>query len=346
MTQKNPERNGEDMKLNDVQAGDICAYVEDYASVRRESWCRTQVMDACPVKIVRKEKVPTRINKDACGRATVQTKTMLVVKRYNLKASDPLALDLDIVEDKHKELVVDEIIMAKDLVWSWEEEVRKVREDHRVNSLMSRFTDYFTGVSYQLALEGIRRYRFADKLTDRSTFRIREETYSLKEYLDDCIRERFSRPLDLKEEPSYLDMVRYMPEIRVGCEVDVGEGHIGYHGSRHFELFFGKSFFEYLFTSRGLTPKDSLSCNDVYPKNKKLGTKHWNQQKRVFKAFLQMTGEERLALLAKAIRALMKEVELSTGIDIPSFNHTKSWESWKNSQEICVDEYRNINKEN
>ena len=326
------------MKLTEVKAGDVCAYVSDYSSNRHAHWCSTSVRDACPVEIIEKVSVPMEIKKDSCGRAKVISKTMLRVNMYNIKASDMLAQDLDIIEEKHPKLMSEETIYARDLIWSWEEEVEKVREDIRVNTIISRFSDYLQGVCWVLAHFFIREYGFAKNIPDGSTFHISSLCHSLKAYLNDALRED---KMTLMDATTY-GLRSYLPSVVVGCDVEIGQGS-GYTSRyRDFKLSFSKKLYPFFFLFNGLTYRDSR--DDLYPTNKKLRTKQHNKQKKLLKKFELMTGTARIEFLTAAIISLIEEVEKSTGLNIPVFDPTKSWESWEQSQRSVVDDYRMINK--
>lgn len=306
------------MKLNDVKAGDICAYVDDYSHHRRSHWCSSDVMDAKPVRVIRKEKIPVRIEKDSCGRATVAMKTVLAVKLYNLKASDPLALDLDIVDTKHQDLVVDETIEAKDLIWSWEEEVEKVREDLQVAAIANRFGDYLEAVGYAITLHVLKTQNYP-KEADPYTYQLRLNypRSSLKTFISDALKDA-DLPALYTTGLTPTDLTRYLPDVTVEMDLKYGNSpHYLTNNYRQTKIGYAENLYTFLFTSQGYTFLDSERPGDAYPKNKRKQEKHWNQQKRIFRAFAALTGEERLDFLESATNVLAERVAKSLDIVLP-----------------------------
>jgi hypothetical protein len=276
-------------------------------------------MDAKPVRVIRKEKIPVRIEKDSCGRATVAMKTVLVVKLYNLKASDPLALDLDIVDAKHKDLVVDETIEAKDLIWSWEEEVEKVRNDLRIAAVADRFGDYLEAVSHAIALHILKTQNYPKGETVPHSYNLQVDypRGKLKEFVSDALNET-DLPSSYGEEPNSLDLIHYLPHVAIEVSLKYGTSpHYLTNNYRQTKVGFVENLYTFLFTSQGYTALDSERPGDAYPKNKRKQDKHWNQQKRIFRAFAALTGEERLDFLEEAINALVERVAKSLDIVIP-----------------------------
>lgn len=307
------------MKLNDVKAGDICAYVDDYSHHRRNHWCSGDVMNAKPVRVIRKEKIPVRIEKDSCGRATVATKTMLVVKLYNLKASDPFALDLDIVDAKHPDLVVDETIEAKDLIWSWEEEVEKVREDLQVAAIANRFGDYLEAVSNAIALHILKTQNYPKGGVNPYSYSLQLDypRGQLKEFISDALKDA-DLPRKYGDEMNSMDLKHYLPHVAIEVSLKYGTSpHYLTNNYRQTKVGFVENLYTFLFTSQGYTALDSERPGDAYPRNKRKQDKHWNQQKRIFRAFAVLTGEERLDFLEEAINTLVKRVAKDLGVVIP-----------------------------
>jgi len=138
------------MQLKNIKVGGTYAWIDGYNQFSRPGRCFTNP-DACPVRIISKKKVLVAQGKDSCGRDTDRKETVVVYKKYNIPASHMLAMDLDIIDEQHPELVTEVSgLKGKDVVWDWSKEVEKVRDDHRVKKIMSRYYDYIEGVTYRV----------------------------------------------------------------------------------------------------------------------------------------------------------------------------------------------------
>ena len=138
------------MQLKNIKVGGTYAWIKDYYQFSRPSRCFTNP-DARPVRIVSKKLVLVAQGKDSCGRDTDRRETVVVYKRYNIPASHMLAMDLDIIDEKHPELVTEITgLKGKDVIWDWSKEVDKVRNDHRIQKIMNRYYDYLDGMRYRV----------------------------------------------------------------------------------------------------------------------------------------------------------------------------------------------------
>lgn len=156
------------MFVSQVKVGKVYAFIPEYdRHVRRYGNACVDLPPATPAVVVEKTKVSDGAV-DSCGRPTGKNRTAIFCKRYKIHPTDPLALDLDVVEEHHPELVSVEEIPARDLVWGWEDEVNKIRSDAQTNMQMARFFDYLRGVSYRMLRHEIVRSKLEEFFQTRS----------------------------------------------------------------------------------------------------------------------------------------------------------------------------------
>jgi len=149
------------MRLKEIKVGQTYAYIHNYPEYTRKSYCYN-LPDAHPVKILDIKKVPVDGGMDACGRPNNRRMSVLVYEIYDIPASHMLAKDLDIIKDKHPDLVsVEEAaVEPQELIWEWDKEVDKVRQDHKVKIYIDRFMDFIAGVNYRSLNWMLQRYNF------------------------------------------------------------------------------------------------------------------------------------------------------------------------------------------
>jgi hypothetical protein len=142
------------MILSEIKVGGAYAYVPNYDQYRSDQYCYS-LPDAYPVVVVERVKEPVGNGMDVCGRPTNKRQTILVAKQYSINAANMLAMDLDIIDEKHPELVTEVRLPVKELsnfVWEWDKEVEKVRNDHSIKLEIARFEDYLSYLSTQVCL--------------------------------------------------------------------------------------------------------------------------------------------------------------------------------------------------
>jgi len=143
------------MLIKEITVGGTYAFVNDYSEFSGDNYCYS-MPDANPMVILDKKKVPVGTGTDSCGRPTGKRETVIVCKRYKIPASHMLALDLDIIDEKHPELVEEVTLpvkQSKNFVWEWDSEVEKVRNDHALRKQMKRYEDYCNLIGYLMLEE-------------------------------------------------------------------------------------------------------------------------------------------------------------------------------------------------
>lgn len=344
------------MQLKNIKVGGVYAFIEGYSQFSRPGRCFTNP-DAQPIKIVSKKRVLVAQGKDSCGRDTDRKETVVVYKRYDIPASHMLAMDLDIIDEKHPELVTQVVgLKGKDVVWDWSKEVEKVREDHRIQRLMDRYFDYVAGlrsrvIQWLMADYGLTELRTAPVFLTRMYSGERGIDPDLKVWLYDTICGENDPDALIFNGPSYnryghhhqYDVVPFLPtgstltaavhihmrravkklnppnaRERGECSVDV---------SLQFDISLRKAFLRDLDCVEYEQTINQLYYNEANkPRFQALYNKCLNH-------YQELDTQGRLEIVARALNTLRADVlKVFPNKTLPTFT-AKSWKTWSKAEE-------------
>lgn len=145
------------MLLRDIKKGEVYAYIPGYGQMTRKQeggvYCG-KLPSAKAVEVVDKEKRLVEIRKDSCGRPKMQNQTFLVCNVIDIAPTDIMAGELDIVKNKHADLVIfdTESVNAADLIWPWDMEIEQARKNAENMRQVENRVAYIKGIE-QRALD-------------------------------------------------------------------------------------------------------------------------------------------------------------------------------------------------
>ena len=77
------------MQLSDIKVGETYAFIGDYATLRRQEFCKLQKDSAVPARVIQRIKRPVE-RVDSCGRRSTVNQTTLLVGLFKTITSQDI----------------------------------------------------------------------------------------------------------------------------------------------------------------------------------------------------------------------------------------------------------------
>jgi len=135
------------MYVSEIAKGEVYAYIRNYGKHPNMA-CDSSLAESSAVRIIERVAVP-KVKRDNCGRTSVINQTKFRAEWVSIPPTHMFADDLDaaIADSGVSEILV----VAKDCLCSWEEEVTRARDAATRKVVADRFKDYIDALAYMMA---------------------------------------------------------------------------------------------------------------------------------------------------------------------------------------------------
>lgn len=362
------------MLLRDIKKGEVYAYIPGYGEMTRKQnngmYCGN-LPSAVAVEVVDKEKRLVEVRRDTCGRPKMENRTFLVCNVINIAPTDPMADELDIVKDKHKDIVIfdTEDIKTGDLIWPWQMEIKQARENANILHQVENRIAYVNGLARRMALVLWNQDRgFADQVAKRyakildkegvdklRSFEI--EYYSATHYLKQDVYD-FLRGLDEGRVPRLDTDVRAAVTFGGGnrwqddAALNLLHKRAAKVSSAGWYRFYGEALPEE-YAAYDKASKQAMEDRKAYNKSNNDSDKLYDAYQRsaqakedaenVFRAAIcALTAEQKLRAVDLMLKDLGKQASEKVGQKIAIFDPKKSWAKWAEELEGDVREAKGL----
>ncbi|RLG95472.1 hypothetical protein DRO27_03685 [Candidatus Bathyarchaeota archaeon] len=142
------------MYVSQIKVGESYAHILDYG--HKSNWSCASTTDAAScVRVIERVAVP-KITQDQCGRKSTINQTRFKVQMVNISPTHMFAGDIDaaVADGVHEN---ETLVVAKDCLCLWEEEVERARSLAHRTLIAQRFRDYCAALAYMVASYNVER---------------------------------------------------------------------------------------------------------------------------------------------------------------------------------------------